>query len=188
MRRVIVVPSSIIRSRIARVGTPPAPAPRMIRRALYWARLNPCGSTVRAIARRTTDAVRRRAMAPSCPRERNGFPWRISPRTPVEEGIGITVDIKGAMTIVAMISNAAAGVKVPGGSNKASLSLLRAKRARRIRAARAEGWRERRERAREQQESRRGGDARRVRRLDAEQDAGEHAPKGKCRDHTRQRA
>src|SRR5437773_97999 len=187
MRRVIVVPSSIIRSRIARVGTPPAPAPRMIRRALYWARLNPCGSTVRAIARRTTDAVRRRAIAPSCPRERNGFPWRISPRTPVEEETGITIEVKGAVTIVAMISNKAVGVKVPGGP-KASLSLFRAKRARRVRAARAEGRRERRERAREQQESRRGGDARRVRRLDAEQDAGEHAPKGKCRDHTRQRA
>ena len=74
----IVVPASIIRSRIARVGIPPVPAPRMMRKALYWARLSPDGSTTRASARLTTDAVRKSAMVASCPRERNGRRWRIS--------------------------------------------------------------------------------------------------------------
>ena len=73
-----MVPSSIMRSRIESVGIPPVPAPRMMRSALYWARLNPDGSTTLATARLTTDAVRSRAIVASCAIERNGLLCRSS--------------------------------------------------------------------------------------------------------------
>lgn len=76
--RVIVVPSSIMRSRIASVGIPPTPAPRMIRSALYCARLKPDGSTTLAKARLTIDAVRSSAIVASWAVERKGLPCRIS--------------------------------------------------------------------------------------------------------------
>jgi len=45
---------------------------------LYWARLIPDGSTTRASARLTTDAVRSSATVASCATERNGLVCRIS--------------------------------------------------------------------------------------------------------------
>jgi hypothetical protein len=67
-----------MRSRIDSVAIPPVPAPRMIRSALYWARLSPYGSTTLANARFTIDAVRSRAIVASWAVDRNGFVWRIS--------------------------------------------------------------------------------------------------------------
>jgi len=80
---VIVVPSSIMRSRIASVAMPPVPAPRMMRNALYWAKLNFHGSSTRANARPITDAVRSKAMVASCFLERKGRLCLISDCTDV---------------------------------------------------------------------------------------------------------
>src|SRR5690606_23376777 len=103
-RRVLVVPSSIMRARIARVAMPALPAPRMMRSALYWARLSPEGSITRDSARRTTEAVRSSATVASWPVEWNAARCPISCWTllPVSLRIGTPF-----MATVAMITNTA---------------------------------------------------------------------------------